>query len=80
VWILDTPDSPAPGYFALVNGSTTDFRRPFAMTYNVDPAKRAARIRVRHLRVSDDKGEGEDDGEGTVPDTQLWGSVFGVVQ
>ena len=73
VWILDTTVSPAPGYFALVNGSTTDFRRPFAMTYNVDPARRAAQIRVGHLRVSNDKGEGE----GTVPDTQLWGSVFG---
>src|SRR5215204_5753650 len=36
VWILDTADSPgtaAEGYFPIVNGSTTDFSRPFAMHY-----------------------------------------------
>ncbi|MET8767211.1 hypothetical protein [Streptomyces sp. NPDC004658] len=36
VWIIDTADSPATasqGHFPLVNGSTTDFAHPYAMTF-----------------------------------------------
>jgi hypothetical protein len=76
VWILDTADSPAtaPGLFPLVNGSTTDFTHPFAMTYDGRPNDRdqgePKAIRVKHL-----------DGNPTrVPDNQLWGTHFGVLQ
>jgi hypothetical protein len=53
--------------FAIINGSTTDFSHPFAMTYTHKPP---ARIRLDHLQLSQD---------GTAPVTQLWGSVRGVV-
>jgi hypothetical protein len=76
VWIIDTADSPAtaPGLFPLVNGSTTDFTHPFAMTYdgrpNGDRQGEPKAIRVKHL-----------DGNPTrVPDNQLWGLHFGVLQ
>jgi hypothetical protein len=75
VWIVDTLDSPttaAEGFFPLVNGSTTDFCRPFAMTYprNAYPTnKRPAQIRVRHLINNPTH----------VPDRQLWGTAFGVL-
>ncbi|MEV5150183.1 hypothetical protein AB0L14_39050 [Streptomyces sp. NPDC052727] len=39
VWIIDTKDSPttAPqGHFPLVNGSTTNFTHPYAMTFTRD--------------------------------------------
>jgi hypothetical protein len=69
VWIIDTSAAPraAKGYFALVNGSSTDFSQPFAMTYAQQPP---AQILVEHLRFSD---------AGTVPETQLFGAAFGVV-
>lgn len=69
VWIIDPSVAPAsaPGYFAILNGSTTDFSRPFGMTSTHEPP---ARIRLGHLRLSED---------GTVPETQLWGRAFGVV-
>jgi hypothetical protein len=75
VWIVDTLDSPATaaeGFFPLVNGSTTDFCHPFAMTYprNAYPTnKRPAQIRVRHLINNPTH----------VPDRQLWGTAFGVL-
>jgi hypothetical protein len=69
VWIKDFADSraTAPTYFPLVNGSTTDFIRPFGMTYpsKADPAKKKLpQIIVRHLI----------DNPATVPDRQLWGA------
>jgi hypothetical protein len=69
VWIIDTAVAPSTeqGYFALINGSTTDFSHPFAMTYRHQPP---SRIRVDHLRFSQD---------GTVADTQLFGADFGVL-
>jgi hypothetical protein len=76
VWIIDTADSPAPGYFALINGSTTDFSHPFVMTYDGDATKKPEQIRVKHLRVS--KGAGSMKGD--VPDAQLWGMALGVVK
>lgn len=69
VWIIDPAVAPTSdaGYFAIINGSTTDFSRPFAMTYKHEPP---ARIRLNHLLLSV---------EGTVGDTQLWGRDFGIV-
>jgi hypothetical protein len=69
VFIIDTADSPAtaPTYFPIVNGSTTDFAHPFAMTIDGNPAhERFLPIRVRHLRGN----------PGHVPENQLWGSVL----
>lgn len=71
VWIIDTADSPAtaPTYFPIVNGSTTDFCHPFAMTYpsKADPARtRLPQIKVRHLIGN----------PAAVPDRQLWGAKF----
>jgi hypothetical protein len=70
VWILDPDAAPssAAGSFALINGSTTDFSHPFAMTYAYEPP---AQIRVDHLQFSD---------AGTVPETQLFGAAFGIVK
>ena len=69
VWIIDPTVAPASeaGFFAIINGSTTDFSRPLAMTYLHKPP---ARIRLDHLNLSDN---------GTAPVTQLWGRYFGVV-
>jgi hypothetical protein len=69
VWIIDPAAAPlsAAGSFALINGSTTDFSHPFAMTYAYEPP---AQIRLDHLRFSE---------AGTVPETQLFGAAFGVV-
>jgi hypothetical protein len=69
VWIIDPAVAPTAdaGYFAIINGSTTDYEHPFAMTYTHEPP---ARIRLDHLRLSED---------GSAPITQLWGRTFGVV-
>jgi hypothetical protein len=66
VWIIDTADSPgtAPAYFPIVNGSTTDFAHPFAMTIHGDPAhERFPQIKIQHLT-----GNPAD-----VPVNELWG-------
>jgi hypothetical protein len=67
VWIIDPFVAPASlnGYFAIINGSTTDFSHPFTMTYTHKPP---ARIRLDHLQFSQD---------GTAPLTQLWSKVLG---
>lgn len=76
VWIVDTRDSPDTGaddIAPLVNGSTTNFARPYAMTYprKANPGTEAAtQIVVRHLRVRC---------SGAVPERQLWGLRFGVL-
>jgi len=75
VWIIDTTDSPATaaaGYFPIVNASTTDFSRPFAMDL---PQSEVAnhetlQIHVSQLQFSSDK---------TLQDRQLWGTHFGVL-
>jgi hypothetical protein len=74
VWVLDYPDSvaTAPAWFPIVNASTTDFRRPFAMSLGHDEiasAHRLLQIRVRHLQFLTN--------EKTLPDSQLWGAHFG---
>jgi hypothetical protein len=77
VWIPDPtilPTPPPTGYFPIVNGSTTDFSRPFAMHYPRDQQatdQRLQQIKVRRLQyLSDDQ---------TVPYRQLWGAHFGVL-
>jgi len=74
VWILDVADSPAtaPAYFPIVNGSTTDFSRPFAMDLPQDEVAsdhQILQIHVRHLQFLTDAK--------TLPDRQLWGAHFG---
>ena len=72
VWILDIADSPAsfPPYFPIVNGSDTDFVRPFAMTILGNPADRPfTPIIMQHLRGIPDR----------VPANQLWGRHPGIV-
>ena len=52
VWIIDFADSPAtaPTYFPIVNGSTTDFTHPFAMTIHGNPAHELfPQIKLQHL-------------------------------
>jgi hypothetical protein len=68
VWIIDPAVAPGSGsgYFAIINGSTTDFSRPFAMTYKHEPP---APIVLDHLQITED---------GTAPITQLWSRAFGV--
>ncbi|MFD0503107.1 hypothetical protein ACFQ0G_09725 [Streptomyces chiangmaiensis] len=69
VWIIDTADSPktaAKGHFPIVNGSTTDFAHPYAMTYYGDPCHKHAAdkpIRIAHLLNN----------PAHVHDNQLWG-------
>jgi hypothetical protein len=72
VWIIGTTLSPTtPGYFPIVSGATSDFSRPFAMSYprNVDTTEALPPIRLRHLQFQGD--------ESTLPDTQLWGVKAG---
>ena len=74
VWILDFADSPAtaPAYFPIVNASTTNFSRPFAMDLPQDEVasnQQILQIHVRHLQFLTD--------EKTLPDRQLWGAHFG---
>jgi hypothetical protein len=77
VFIIDTRDSPATaadGYFPIVNASTTDFRRPFAMDLPQDEIasdQQMLQIHVRHLQFLTD--------EKTLPDKQLWGFHAGVL-
>jgi hypothetical protein len=72
VWILDIADSPAtyPPYFPIVNGSDTDFVRPFAMTILGNPADQLfTPIIMQHLTGNPDN----------VPANQLWGAAYGTV-
>jgi len=72
VWILDRNDSPATArpYFPIINGSETDFTRPFVMTITGNPANQAfTPIILRHLSG----------GANNVPAKQLWNAHFGPV-
>ena len=76
VWIIDTADSPATaaaGYFPIVNASTTDFTRPYAMSLSkIEIANHETpRIYVAQLQFA-----GSDK---TLTDQQLWGAHFGVL-
>jgi hypothetical protein len=74
VFIIDMPHATADGYFPILNASTTDFSRPFAMHYPRDQQaseERLQQIQVRHLQFRSN--------ERTLPDRQLWGAHFGVL-
>jgi hypothetical protein len=72
VWIVHpVPESTTPGYFAIVNAATSDFRRPFAMHLprNEVASGEPLQMRLRHLQYRA--------GDGTLPPRQIWGAVFG---
>jgi hypothetical protein len=76
VWIIDTADSPttaAAGYFPIVNASTADFARPYAMSIlQTEVSNRETmHIYVAQLQFQPDK---------TLTDRQLWGAHFGVLK
>ena len=71
VFIIDTADAPtaAPGYFPIVDASTTDFTHPFTMTIDSDPAHvQFPQIRLEHMIGN----------PSNVPDNQLWETAFAV--
>jgi hypothetical protein len=69
VWIIGA--SNALGYFPIISGATTDFVRPFAMTYpnHVDTSQPLPPIRLKRLQFL-----GVDH---RIPARQLWGVVLG---
>jgi len=72
VWIIyPAPPATTGGYFPIVNATTTDFRRPFAMHLprNEVASGKPLQMQVRHLQF---RGS-----EKTLPARQLWGAVFG---
>jgi hypothetical protein len=74
VWIIGTALSPATAaahLFPIVSGATSDFSRPFAMSYprHIDTTRALPPIRLRHLQFQGD--------ESTLPQTQLWGVKSG---
>ena len=72
VFILGPRNS--AGYFPIINASTTDFSRPFAMAYprHVDTTDETLPpIRLRRLQY-----QGRDH---TLPGTQLWGVYRGII-
>ena len=76
VWIIGTTLSPttaAAHLFPIVSGATSDFSRPFAMSYprHPDTNKTLPPIRLRHLQF-----EGP---QGTLPMNQLWGVYRGIL-
>ena len=75
VWIVARDLSPTtPGYFPIVNGSTTDFSHPFAMDLPRDEivsAHQTLQMQVRRLQFLTDQQ--------TLPDRQLWGVHPGVL-
>ena len=70
IWILD----PSTRYFTIVNGATATFDRPFAMDLRRDEI--AGERKTLHIRVRRLEYHGEDK---TVPNTQLWGFLPGVL-
>jgi hypothetical protein len=73
VWIIDTMDSPMPGFFALVSGANHDLVRPYAMTMNGDPRNGPVQIQVDHLKFDPHTGK-------IAQATQLWGAKAGPLQ
>jgi hypothetical protein len=77
VWIIGITLSPATAaahLFPIVSGSTSDFSRPFAMSYprHVNTDETLPPIRLGHLQFL---GR-----EHALPADQLWGVVRGVLQ
>jgi hypothetical protein len=74
VFIIDMPHATADGYFPILNASTTDFSRPFAMSYPRDQYatdQRLQQIEVRRLQFRTE--------DRILPDSQLWGAHQGVL-
>ena len=72
VWVIyPAPPGTTAGHFPIVNATTTDFRRPFAMHLprNEVASGRPLQMQVRRLQFRT--------GEKTLPPRQLWGAVFG---
>ena len=72
VWIVHPTAGTPPGYFAIVNAATTDFRRPFAMhlpRHEVAGGGPELQMQLRRLqyRTADE----------ALPASQVWGAVFG---
>jgi hypothetical protein len=76
VWIIDTADSPstaATGYFPIVNASTTDLTRPYAMSLSQTEIANHQTLRIYVAQL---QFQGVDK---AVPNQQLWGAHFGVL-
>src|SRR4051812_29303315 len=72
VWVVyPAPEATTGPYFPIVNATTTDFNRPFAMHLprNEVASGRPLQMQVRRLQYRT--------GEKTLPARQLWGAVFG---
>jgi hypothetical protein len=75
VWIIDTADSPATAadhIFPIVNSSSTDLSHPFAMSLRQDEISsdvNTLQIIARRLQFRS--------GDHLLPDSQLWGALFG---
>jgi hypothetical protein len=77
VWIIGTtlsPSTAAAHLFPIVSGATSDFARPFAMSYprHVDTTEPLPPITLRRLQFQGD--------DSTLPETQLWGVTSGVLR
>ena len=77
IWIINAYPTTADGYFPIINATTTDFNRPFAMHLprNSVASGRPLQMQARRLQFHTD----ELTGERTLPARQLWGAVFGVL-
>jgi hypothetical protein len=71
VWVVHEGLATPAGYFPIINASTTDFRRPFAMHLprNEVASGRPLQMQARRLQFLT--------GEKTLRARQLWGAVFG---
>jgi hypothetical protein len=71
VWIIDAFPATPSGYFPIINATTTDFDRPFAMHLprNEVASGRPLQMRARRLQFLT--------GEKTLPARQLWGAHEG---
>ena len=72
VWVIyPAPEATTGPYFPIVNATTTDFNRPFAMHLprNEVASGRPLQMQVRRLQYRTS--------EKTLPARQLWGAVFG---
>jgi hypothetical protein len=71
VWIIDAFPSTPSGYFPIINATTTDFNRPFAMHLprNEVASGRPLQMHARRLQFLT--------GEKTLPARQLWGAWSG---
>jgi hypothetical protein len=72
VWVIGVVGA-SSGYFPIINASTTDFSRPFAMHLprNEVASGKPLQMQARHLQFRT--------GDKTLPARQLWGAVFGVL-